>query len=69
MMAIALALATHAPNPQWICIDCTEECTQPLHAWVQATLIQREDGSAAWLVVSPEKDHEEPCTVATVVLG
>jgi hypothetical protein len=34
----------------WVCLDCSsKECTTQSHAWCEAELVEREDGSEAWL--------------------
>jgi hypothetical protein len=46
----------------WHCIDFPDpECANQQHAWIQACLVEREDGSDAWLL-DTEPDTEETTT-------
>jgi hypothetical protein len=54
----ARARAPGAEVTQWICMDCTAECDDARHAWVEAARITRPDGSDAWLV-GPESDDPD----------
>jgi hypothetical protein len=43
----------------WVCMDCVADpCVNGSHAWTEATRIEREDGSEAWLAVAPEPKLE-----------
>lgn len=33
----------------WVCLDCADkECSNTEHAWAEAELVEREDGTEAW---------------------
>ena len=34
----------------WVCMDCpAKECSDSQHSWIEADLVEREDGTEAWL--------------------